>query len=314
MPRPGFVSIAVQDNASGAVDFLHFEGTALTRSLLVDYGLGPDWKVVANGDFNGDGHPDLVMQNQPTNQVDFLYLSSDAQLVGSYLSDAVLPAIHGSGNFGRVPGQTGPVLLGQYADGSVDFLAFNTSGNFVASYLPSGAVLPLVIGAGDFSVPPQHNATPNSQLSLDVGRVTDNFGGPVDDLMTQSSDGELSVVSFSGDIVTGLALAENVAIPGNLSFLHLGEVNPRGVNAESEFGFFTSPPLIGVSVTSGGEVQVIGQLPNGQVDQLFFDATSTTPTLTGSLLEDPALPGWTAVPGGLAASGVFSDFFPMLQL
>ena len=66
-------SVVIENQATGQVDFLRFNGTQLQSSLLRDYGIGPLWQIVANGDFNGDGHPDLVTQNRITGQLDFLY-------------------------------------------------------------------------------------------------------------------------------------------------------------------------------------------------------------------------------------------------
>jgi hypothetical protein len=55
-------SVVIQNQTTGQVDFLRFNAGTLQSSVLRDYGIA-GWNVVANGDFNGDGNPDLVVQN-----------------------------------------------------------------------------------------------------------------------------------------------------------------------------------------------------------------------------------------------------------
>src|SRR5207248_5708540 len=102
-------SAVIQNQTTGQIDFLRFNGSTLQSSDLRDYGIA-GWNVVANGDFNGDGRPDLVVQNQSTGQLDFLYLNATGSMIGSALS-AFVPHVVGAGNFGNpVPGQSGPEL------------------------------------------------------------------------------------------------------------------------------------------------------------------------------------------------------------
>jgi hypothetical protein len=132
--------------------------------------------------------------------VDFLFLNESAQLIGSFLSPALLPPIRGDGNFGHVANQAGPSLIGQLADGSIDLLAFDKSGNFIASALiPNTAGLPPVVGAGDFAVPPQHSGHNTQSGGLFTGGVT---SGPIDDVVTQYPNGQIVVYGFAGDFAT----------------------------------------------------------------------------------------------------------------
>src|SRR4051812_3957053 len=131
-------SVVIQNQTTGQVDFLRFNGSALQASVLRDYGIG-GWNVVANGDFGGpagtaDGFQDLVVQSQATGQLDFLWLNASANLIGSALGP-VVPHVVGSGVFfgsGVAPaGQVGNTIVSQLANGQLDFLGFNGHGGVI---------------------------------------------------------------------------------------------------------------------------------------------------------------------------------------
>jgi len=74
VPVPAQHDMVMQNQTTGAVDFLEFNGTQLVGSFMKDYGLS-GWKIVASGDFNGDGNMDLVAQHQSLfGELDFLFL------------------------------------------------------------------------------------------------------------------------------------------------------------------------------------------------------------------------------------------------
>jgi hypothetical protein len=50
MPVPTDTDIAVQNNATGQIDYLQFQGSTLVHSDAVNY-VGPGWNVVAQGNF-----------------------------------------------------------------------------------------------------------------------------------------------------------------------------------------------------------------------------------------------------------------------
>jgi hypothetical protein len=118
-------SVVIQNQTNGQVDFLRFNGSALQASVLRDYGIA-GWNVVANGDFGGpggtaDGFQDLVVQNQATGQLDFLWLNATANLIGSALGP-VVPRVVGSGVFfgpdGAPTGQVGNTMYRSSRTGS----------------------------------------------------------------------------------------------------------------------------------------------------------------------------------------------------
>jgi hypothetical protein len=84
VPVPAQHDMVMQNQTTGAVDFLEFNGTQLVGSFMKNYGLS-GWKIVASGDFNGDGHMDLVAQQQNgSGALDFLFLDGNANLIGSW--------------------------------------------------------------------------------------------------------------------------------------------------------------------------------------------------------------------------------------
>jgi hypothetical protein len=182
-------SVVIQNQTTGVVDFLRFNGSTLQSSLTRDYGLA-GWHIVANGDFNGDNNPDLVAQNNTTGQLDFLYLNATGNLVSSALSAAV-PHVVGAGFFGSSAlGQSGPTLVSQLANGQLDFLGFNATGGLIASDLVANTVgLPTAIGVGE-------SAT-NFPVFANVGT------GANDSVITQLADGTIDVIGFSGAFGAG---------------------------------------------------------------------------------------------------------------
>jgi FG-GAP repeat protein len=192
-------SAVIQNQTTGQVDFLRFNGSQLQSSLLKDYGIGPLWHIVANGDFNGDGNPDLVTQNQITGQLDFLYLDGTANLTSSELSN-VVPHVVGAGEFGiRAAGQSGPELVSQLPNGQIDLLAFNATGSLIASDLIPGTVgLPKAVGVGEsFSFFPVFSGL-----------------GTTDTIVTQLADGRIDFLGFSGDFSTASVSFTNSRLLG----------------------------------------------------------------------------------------------------
>ena len=62
-PVPSQHDVVMQNQMTGQVDFLQFNGTTLVASLLENYGIA-GWMIVANGDFNGDHHHSAKPRNQ----------------------------------------------------------------------------------------------------------------------------------------------------------------------------------------------------------------------------------------------------------
>ena len=184
-------SVVIQNQTTGVVDFLRFNGSTLVNSFTRDYGLA-GWTIVGNGDL-GDGNPDLVAQNNATGQLDFLHLSPTGTLVSSALGPVVPHAV-GLGVFfdggGAPAGQVGPSLVTQLPNGQLDILGFNAAGGLVASDLIANTVgLPTAIGVGE-----SFTSWPVFAGSGAVGNDT---------VVTQLADGTIDFIGFTGGVGTG---------------------------------------------------------------------------------------------------------------
>jgi hypothetical protein len=242
----------IQYSATHQVDFLAFSGTNLSASFLLST---PLWNVVGSGDFNHDGRLDLVTQG-PAGQLDLVYLSYGTVSLTSrpYLGSFSIAAsgmangnywpVHGTGNFGTVPGITGPALVSQDpSSGMIDLLWLQANGGLAASELLLGNYWE-VCGAGDFN------------------------GDGHTEIITQSTGGQIDLLSFTGVQLTGSELLDGSYWP---------VVAVDDINHDGKADITTQDPV------------------TGQVDHLFFTGTM----LTGSQLDTPPFPGSSVVNASL---------------
>lgn len=300
---PAQHDVVIQNQTTGQIDFLKFNGTELVASFLKDYGIAPGWKVVANGDFNADGHPDLVLQNQSTGFLDFLFLDAGANLFASALSNVPVPAVHGAGFFGSpfglVPGQVGPELVSQLPNGQLDFLVFNSGGVLTASDLVANTVgLPPVIGAASAS------------LFSDFFEIFAGVGGVISDsVVLQLADGSIDVIGFGGRM-------NGATLTMNGSFLLPDTAgSPTLFALDQDFSGAFVDANVGAVVDGviQNTVEMVGMTPSGQIDHLFFESGYSDSAHVGkefgSLLENFALSaGWQIVDAGVVAH---NDIFPL---
>ena len=72
LPLPSQTDVTIQNQTTGQVDYLKYEGNTLVGSELFDYGLGSGFKVVGSTfDFASKNFV-LVTQSVSTGLVDFL--------------------------------------------------------------------------------------------------------------------------------------------------------------------------------------------------------------------------------------------------
>jgi hypothetical protein len=243
---------AIQYSASHQVDFLAFSGTTLAESFLLPT---PLWNVVGSGDFNQDGKLDLVTQG-PEGQLDVVYLNygtvnlTNPLYLGSFSIAATALAngnywpVHGTGSFDTVTGVTGPALLSQdSSSGMIDLLWLQANGGLQASELLLGNYWE-VCGAGDFN------------------------GDGHTEIITQSTSGQIDLLSFTGVQLTGSELLDG-----------------------------SYWPVVAVDdINHDGKADITVQDPStGQIDHLFFTGT----ILTGSQLDTPALAGSSVINASL---------------
>jgi hypothetical protein len=77
-----------QNQASGQIGAWFLDGTTLLSVSFFNPGEVTDtsWKIVAVDDFNGDGKPDLVWQNQSNGQIGVWSLDGTTQTSWSYFT------------------------------------------------------------------------------------------------------------------------------------------------------------------------------------------------------------------------------------
>jgi hypothetical protein len=282
--------ITVQNNTTGQVDYLQFQGNMLTHSAMFDYGI--TGMNIVSGDVNGPlGLFTLVAQSPTTGAVDFLGLNATGQLISSAMSNVPLPHIIGAGLFGApVAGQVGEELVSQLADGSLDFLAFNAAGTLIASDLVANSVgLPHAVGA----------AVANGGLPAFPAFAGDGSGSSFN-VITQLADGSLDAIGFSGSFAAkSLSVAGSFLLPGSAGSAPVGMINPD------------IPENQNITDGAAGHqgVQMVSQLATGQLDMLNFDSGyndgANEGVLYASNLLNTSFPGFHVVDGGVVGSTLF---------
>ena len=126
-----------QNAMSGGVYYWLMNGTSILSGnyLVAPNLISPEWWIVGTPDFNGDGHPDLLWQNQVTGDVYYWLMNGTTLLSGNYLARNIntnwkivgTPDLNGDGH---------PDILWQNtANGAVYYWLMNgttmVSGNFL---------------------------------------------------------------------------------------------------------------------------------------------------------------------------------------
>lgn len=300
LPVPAQTDTTIQYASTGAVDYLQFTGTTLTSSNLQDYGLGTgpsQLHVVASGDFNFDGNPDLVTQNA-AGQVDFINLNPDGTLLSTHLLAQTLPHIVGAGFFNApfVTSGGAPTLVTQLADGSLDFVQVQAPTETLVqtdTLSSTAGHIGQAVGVGESfnSFQMYNNPVPPA--------------GTIDDsVVTQNPDGSISLLGFNGDfpaLTWATSSSTQTAGAGPV-----GDVNPDFSN------LFTSNENVPDHTNSGIEGNLfITTAANGQLDAVYTDSGyggSTTQGIeyaTNLLNLSTTGTGSTVVPGSMVASNLF---------
>jgi hypothetical protein len=284
LPLPSQTDVTIQNQTTGAIDYLKYEGSTLVASQAFDYGIGSDWKVVASGPIGGS--PGLVVQSQSTGFLDFLSLNATGHLVSSAMSSVGVPRIvgHSAGigsNVGDLPG----VFASQLPDGELDFLEFNTStAALMKSDLLAGtAGLPHAVGT-----------------AVGGGSFPEFLGvGTSDTVVTQLPNGSLDLLGFNGTFGTTLALTASDLLAGSAGMPAIGAVNQNFGYNQNELDASTN--------TEG--LQLIGQTAGGQPDVLYYDSGKNDPMNAGWLyatnLLNNSFSGWNVVDGGYVSHSIF---------
>jgi hypothetical protein len=215
MPVRANTDITVQNNTTGQIDYLQFQGSTLVHSDAVSY-TPPGWDVGAQGDFGGPAGRDLVTQNQSTGFVDILQLDKTGKLIGSVTSNVGVPNIVGQGTFNSfAPSEVGPTLVSQLPNGELDMLAFNGSGQLIHSDLIANTVgFAPAVGVGE-----SYNS-----YSPFAGVGDTNYND--DGVVLQLADGSLDDIGFTGDFSAGtLSFSGSMLVPGSAGMAPVQAVN-----------------------------------------------------------------------------------------
>jgi hypothetical protein len=177
-------------NDDGQVAIWEINGTSQIPggSVVLSTNPGPSWNEIASGDFNGDGHADILWQNA-NGQAAIWEMNGTNLIGGGSVSDNAGPAWKavGTGDFN--------------GDGLADILFQNTNGQ-AAIWEMNGTN---IIGGGAI--------TPNPGPSWKaVG--TGDFFDDHSDIVWQNTDGQIAIWEMNGsNVVGGGALSVNAG-PG----------------------------------------------------------------------------------------------------
>jgi len=193
MNGDGIPDLIFQNHSTGGVSVWFMTGTGgLTiGSAPIIYTAAPNWNVVAAADMNGDGQPDLILQNAVTNQISIWFMNAGG------LSFSSTPVIGAS-----APGWKVVTTADMNRDGVPDLLLQNQSTNEVAIWfmLPGGqaySAAPIV-------------ASPAVGWTLVAARDLNGDGLP-DYIFQNRSGGSVSVWYMTGNQGTTYSSAPVIA-------------------------------------------------------------------------------------------------------
>ncbi|MCC8964142.1 hypothetical protein H8A95_17890 [Bradyrhizobium sp. Pear76] len=275
VPTPLQNNVVIQNNTTGVVDYLKYEGSTLVSSVAQDYGIGADWKVVA------DNTSTLVIQNDKTGFVDFLGIGASGALMSSAMSTTALPRLFGyssdTGEFGS-----------QLADGEIDMLKFDTTtGALTGSSLVAGSAgLPTAVGISTWNLnTPAWAGISSPGLNADV-------------IDTQTASGQLDVIGLGGNFIGGLNVQTSFLAAGGVGSPAIGDVNSDSASTGYNYQNGAGNPqgLEATTMTAGG-----------QIDLLYWDVgtpdTANAGVLYASNMLTGSYAGWSVVEGGAIESG-----------
>jgi hypothetical protein len=171
---PGPVVNILWQNANGQASIWSVTGSTRTGGAALSVSPGPAWRAVGTGDFNGDGHSDILWQNTTTGQVSVWEMDGNTRIGGGAVSPSPGPSWRavGTGDFN--------------GDGLSDILWQNANGQ-VAIWEMDGNTR---IGGGAVSPSPGPS-----------WRAIGADGGS--DILFQSTNGQIAVWEMDGTSRTG---------------------------------------------------------------------------------------------------------------
>lgn len=201
-------------NVDGWLAFWHMDGVTLreTTSLSINRMLDTNWRVAGMGDLNGDGHRDVIWQNDSNGRLAAWLLSGDTVTFTGSLS---VPVLGDSGWKIRGTGDTN-------GDRKADLIFQHTDGRLAVWYMNGLQVT----GTSMLSIDRMPHAT------WHIRAVGDTNGDGLADILWHKSDtGELAVWYLNGWIVTG---THRLSI-GSMTDTNWTIVGSEDVNGDGKF-------------------------------------------------------------------------------
>ena len=205
----GKTDLAYQNAVSGVAEIQFINGTAATGGgMIANNPFDANWNVVGAGDFNGDGHADLVYQNRTNDTVEIQFLNGNAAVGGGMIANSPFGAgwmIAGTGDFNQ--------------DGKSDLVWQNKSTAQVEIQFLNGTT---AIGGGTIS---------NNAFGADwkiVGSGDFNGDGKTD-LVWQNQFTDVAEIQFlNGNTATGGGVIANSPFGAGWDIMAVGDFNSDG--------------------------------------------------------------------------------------
>ena len=185
LPQPNFNGDLHSDllwqNSNGQGSVWEMNGNTLIGGGGVSPNPGPGWKAIGAGDFNDDGHSDILFQNTSSGQASIWEMSGNTLMGGGPVSPNPGPAWKaiGTGDFND--------------DGRADILFQNASSGQVSIWEMNGNTL---VGGG----PVSPNPGPTWKA---IGTGDFNADGYSDILFQNASSGQVSIWEMNGNTLVG---------------------------------------------------------------------------------------------------------------
>jgi hypothetical protein len=281
LPTPLQNNVVIQNNTTGVVDFLKYEGSTLVASSAHDYGLGADFKMVAE---NGTT---LVAQSKSTGFVDFLNIGANGNLISSAMSSVAVPHMFGFSFDAAAFGS-------QLADGEIDMLKFN---------MTTGALTSSSLVAGTAGMPTAVGISANADVAAAAWNGIPSPGLVGDAIVTQTANGQIDILGLGGSYSGGLTLQSSDLVANGVGTPTIGDINSNSINTgfNYENGVGTPQGLEAAAMTA-----------SGQIDLSLWDAGLPDPANTGLQYATDMLSGnfagWSVVAAGTVDT---NEVFPV---
>jgi hypothetical protein len=216
----GSLGVVAANRSSGEVTVYFFggsQGTEFTGSEPISPLSAVGWNVVGTADLNGDGHPDLILQNQSTRQVRVAYLTGASGTTLTSTQDLDSSDFHG---------WTASGMQDMNGDGHPDLiLANDTTGESIVNYY-GGELGVSYLGSHALD----QSGAANTKLVVPTGASTSAVSAPTTDststpvLIFDGTGTSSTDVTAVESLVTSMGLAYHTANSSQLDAMSQSEL------------------------------------------------------------------------------------------